>query len=235
MTTMEALTLLAILLAPLLAFSAQWALQFFREKRERKIWIFRTLMSTRATILSPDHVKALNLIDLEFGGDAKKDRDVRDAWHTYHNHLLTARTDDTAKQALWDKEAKDLLNRILFSMSNRLGFGFEYSQIQKGGYVPDYYSLAEIDQFFIRKGLLSVLTGQAPLKMDVQSFPMDDKVLEAQKRQLELSIEYLEGKRPLPVTVVGKDESKATPSGAEESSLLLPPAASTSSGEGGSG
>jgi hypothetical protein len=208
---MEMITIAAIVFAPLLAFSAQWVLQLLREKRQRKIWIFRTLMSTRATILSPDHVKALNLIDLEFNGNGRKDKDVRDAWHTYHDHLYTSRPNtDTSMQAAWDKESNDLLNSLLYRMNMRLGFGFEYSEIKKGAYAPDFYTATEIDLLLIRKGLLALIAGQNSLKMEVTSFPVDDKVLEAQKRQLELSIEYLEGKRPLPVTVVEKHDSEAT-------------------------
>lgn len=207
MHTMEMITIAAIVLAPLLAFTAQWSLQFLRERRERKIWVFRTLMSTRATILSPDHVKALNLIDLEFNSSRRKDKDIRDAWHTYHSHLYTVRPADGAMQVAWDKESSDLLNALLYKMSIRLGFGFEYSQIKKGAYVPEYYSATELDLILIRKGLLALVTGQNSLKMDVQSFPVDNQVLERQKKQLELSIEYLEGKRPLPVTVVERNDA----------------------------
>ena len=206
MASMENITIAAIVLAPLLAFSAQWLFQLFREKRERKIWIFRTLMSTRATILSPDHVRALNLIDLEFKGDSRKDKDVRDAWHTYHDHLFTPRPKDGPMQAAWDKESSDLLTSLLYRMSSRLGFGFEHSEIKKGAYVPELYSVTEFDLFLIRKGLIALLGGQSSLKMDVQSLPVDDKILEAQKKQLDLSIENLQGKRPLPVTVVERKE-----------------------------
>jgi len=234
MTRTEVITILAILLAPVLAFSAQWVRDHFREKRERKIWIFRTLMSTRASILSPEHVNALNLIDLEFNGAWKKDKDVRDAWHTYHDQLYTQRPpDDPATQAVWDNRSADLRNSLLYKMSLRLGFGFELSTIQRGAYAPDYYKFTEIDFLAIRMGLRELLKGRRSVKMDVQSFPVDEKVLEAQKRQLMLSIEYLEGRRPLPVTVVEaeKDEGKAIGPGPIGISTLLPPPSVSRKGE----
>jgi hypothetical protein len=55
----------AVLLAPLTSGLVLWRLQLWREKRERKVWIFRTLMATRAERLSLHHVQALNLIELE--------------------------------------------------------------------------------------------------------------------------------------------------------------------------
>lgn len=210
MTRTEVIMVIAILLAPVLAFTAQWVRDYFREKRERKIWIFRTLMSTRASILAPDHVKALNLIDLEFESNwRKKDKEVREAWHTYHDHLFTQRPADPAQQAVWDNRCADLRNQLLHKMSRRLGFGFELAAIQRGGYAPDYYAFAEIDLNVIRMGLRELLEGKKSLNMDVKSFPVDDKFLEAQKKQLDLSIEYLQGNRPLPVIVVEDDRGKA--------------------------
>ena len=117
-------------------------------------------------------------------------------------------------QAAWHKETGDLLSSLLYKMSMRLRFGFEYSTIKKGAYAPDYYAATEIEHILMRKGLLALLGGQSSIKMDVQSFPTDEKVLEAQKKQLELSIEYLEGKRSLPVTVVEKGDTKSSNAGA---------------------
>jgi hypothetical protein len=34
--------------------------------------VFRTLMTTRASRMAPDHVQALNMIDVEFAGDDRK-------------------------------------------------------------------------------------------------------------------------------------------------------------------
>ena len=70
----NALMILAILLAPLVALQIQRRLDFRREIRERKLAIFRTLMTTRANKVSVSHVESLNMIDIEFFGDSDKER-----------------------------------------------------------------------------------------------------------------------------------------------------------------
>ena len=61
----EVLMIIAVLLAPVVAVQVQKWLELFREDRARKLWIFKTLMATRAATVSPEHVQALNMIDLE--------------------------------------------------------------------------------------------------------------------------------------------------------------------------
>jgi len=71
-------TIVAIILGPILALAIQRKLDQDRETRVRKLRIFKTLMSFRATRLAPDFVQALNIIDVEFRADSE--RNVRDAW-----------------------------------------------------------------------------------------------------------------------------------------------------------
>ena len=60
------LTDVAIVLAtasgPIFAVQAQKCLERRRSVQERRLLIFRTLMSTRAAVLSPGHVEVLNAI-----------------------------------------------------------------------------------------------------------------------------------------------------------------------------
>jgi hypothetical protein len=56
----------AVLLGPILAIQAEKFLHSRRERRQRKLEVFRTLMANRAAGLSPAHVEALNRIDIEF-------------------------------------------------------------------------------------------------------------------------------------------------------------------------
>ena len=69
----DVLMIAAVLLAPVVAVQVQKWLEQYRAERERQLRIFKTLMATRATGLSHDHVQALNLIDLEFQGDRFKE------------------------------------------------------------------------------------------------------------------------------------------------------------------
>ena len=66
MTISDGLMIIAILIAPFLAVFAQRQIDLWREQRQRKLWVFKTLMATRGRTLSPEHVQALNMIELEF-------------------------------------------------------------------------------------------------------------------------------------------------------------------------
>src|SRR5439155_23554849 len=67
-TPSDWLTVAAIVLAPLVALRVSVWLDRRKEKRQRQFLIFQTLMATRASGLAPEHVQALNMIDVEFYG-----------------------------------------------------------------------------------------------------------------------------------------------------------------------
>ena len=81
---------IAVLLAPVFAVQVQKYLEILREKRNRRMWIFHSLMATRAAKVSAQHVQALNMIDIEFYGQkrfgirlqSKSEKRIIDAWKT---------------------------------------------------------------------------------------------------------------------------------------------------------
>ena len=82
MQNSEIIMIIAILLAPVIAIQVQKWLETWQEKAERKKKIFYTLMATRATRISPEHVSALNMIDLEF-----EEETVCEKWREYVDYL----------------------------------------------------------------------------------------------------------------------------------------------------
>src|SRR5690606_22516710 len=76
-------TISAILLGPIFAVIVTRIQDKRREMRDRRVEILRSLLRTRQIRLSPDHVAALNLIELEFYGRKK----VIDAHREYIKHL----------------------------------------------------------------------------------------------------------------------------------------------------
>jgi hypothetical protein len=73
----------ATILGPILAVQAQKWVEIIRERRGRKLWIFHTLMATRAARTSTEHVQALNMIDLIFmavENSANRDAPGRSSW-----------------------------------------------------------------------------------------------------------------------------------------------------------
>ena len=72
------LTVVAIIVAPIVALNVQRKADEAREWKNRKLWIFKTLMSKRSTRLNPAFVQALNMIDIEF--TAAPEKGIQDAW-----------------------------------------------------------------------------------------------------------------------------------------------------------
>ena len=65
-TALALATIVAIILGPIVALWLQRISERRRDQRNRKLVIFKELMATRATRLSPRHVDALNAIEVEF-------------------------------------------------------------------------------------------------------------------------------------------------------------------------
>ena len=83
MTATDILIIAAILLGPIIAVQLTRYLDDEKEIRERKLWIFKSLMATRSYTISALHVEALNRIDLEFDKKDKGERKVIEAWKAY--------------------------------------------------------------------------------------------------------------------------------------------------------
>ena len=72
-TTLAVATIVAIIIGPIVALWIQRNSEKRREKRNRKLVIFKELMATLATTLSPRHVDALNAIEVEFSKGYRHD------------------------------------------------------------------------------------------------------------------------------------------------------------------
>lgn len=200
----EVLTIIAVLMAPVAAVQVQKWLESFREQRARKLWIFKTLMATRAATVSPEHVQALNMIDLEFRGASY--RSVTTAWKTYLDHLGSYPKDDEKRQPLWGERRVDLLTALLLAMGQALGYEFDEVHVKKGIYAPEAHGRIEEENLLIRRGLLRLLYGDADLKMKVTSFPVSNEALAEQKALRDAIQQLLDGKRSLPVAVSKKSD-----------------------------
>lgn len=168
MTISDAFMIAAVLLGPVLAVQVQKFIEKINDVKIRKLWVFKTLMATRGAALSPQHVQALNMIDLEFTSNNKKDKAVIDAWKTYLDHLCKAphNLQDANYQAeftLWANKSSDYLAELLFVMSKSVGYDFDKVRLKNGAYSPQGHVDIENDIFQIRKGVLEILNGRRPL------------------------------------------------------------------------
>ena len=128
MTLSDTLIVLATLLSPLIAVQVTRYLDDRKEKQGRKLHVFKTLMATRASQLAPEHVEALNRIDLEFSPNDKKEKAVLDIWQKYLDHLGIKDMDPN----MWTDKRVDILIELLHAMSGALGYGFNETQIKNG-------------------------------------------------------------------------------------------------------
>jgi hypothetical protein len=191
--------IVAVLIAPIVAVQVQKWLERFREEKERRARIFKVLMATRATGLSQEHVQALNLIDLEFQG--KKYKKVRECWKEYLDHLGNVPQDDETAMPVWSDKKADYLANMLMEMGRTLGYEYDSVHIKKGIYLPIGHSQLENEQSLLRRGVIRLLFGDAALKMDVQSFPVDEQGLKDQKDLNEEWLRVLRGSSGVPVVM----------------------------------
>ncbi len=166
------LMILAVLFSPLIAVQVQKYIEKWRESRGRKLIIFKKLMASRGTPISPQRVEALNMIDLEFDKNDEKERAVLEAWKVYLDHVNDAPHDSTVKNYqtkldAWTAKTEDFEVDLLLAMAQSLGYAFDKVQLKRGYYAPQGHADLELEQLLIRKGMVALLTGRGnlPVKM----------------------------------------------------------------------
>jgi hypothetical protein len=163
MTSNEIFQIGAVLLSPVIAIQVEKFIERRRQDKQRKIDIFKTLMASRGSILSFEHVAALNRIDLEFTNDNKYKK-VIDAWKEYFDHLnIKFETDE--QFAVWNAQSIELLSNLLFEMGNSLKYNFNKSLIKRNVYAPKGHVKIDNENNEIRRLLMEVLSGESPLLM----------------------------------------------------------------------
>lgn len=200
MTTTDWIMIAAIFLGPFCAVLVTEWIRKGSEARQRKIHVFRTLMSTRASAMAPTHVEALNLIDIEFDVKKGAERPVIEAWKLYHSHL----GDKNFPKETWGSRCEELLVDLLHEMSKCLGYPFDKAHIKDSSYYPKGYGEIELDQISMRKGFVELLEGRKALNV-ISHVPPDQLAVlaEAQKQ----GREQAGGVQPAPRLESGDDNS----------------------------
>lgn len=213
----DLVTIAAVLLAPLIAVHIQWRLQLRREHRDRKLSIFKTLMTTRGTPLSVDHVAALNSVEVEFHGQDKDSKAVVGAWRKYLDHLNTPPPTNNdgqveqSEQNRWNDDGARLFTDLLQALAVALGYEFDELLLKKGGYSPKRHGDVEFDQLVVMRGLANLFLGRGELPMRLV---LSEEEAADQAKIRDLTISYFEGKRPLPVVVVEQPTEEGPDDGA---------------------
>jgi hypothetical protein len=148
-------------LGPIFAVQAQKWLEAGREKKARKLATFRTLMATRAALLSPAHVEALNAVPIDFYGRKK----VMDAWETYFKHLNSGPINE-----VWGQKRSDLFIDLLTAIGNEVGYSFNAAQMQNI-YFPIAHGARGDDAEAIQIGMAAIMRGKASFPIEVKIAP----------------------------------------------------------------
>ena len=180
MTIADFLMILAVLVSPVIAVQVQKAIERWKDGRNKKLFIFKTLMATRGARLSPAYVEALNMIDLEFNSRKQKEKKVLDAWKVYHDHLYDVPKDYNsaeyqARFEAWNAKTDDCQTELFVAMGQCLAYDFDRVQLKKGFYAPQGHADIELEQLLIRRGMVDLLYGKRSLPVDVGTHPIENR------------------------------------------------------------
>ncbi len=206
------ITIVAVLLSPLLAVQAEKFIERTRNKKNRKVQIFKTLMATRGSKLSIEHVTALNQIDLEFYGNRKffyenkKYKKVLNAWKEYFDQLrVEFNLEIESEFKAWNEKTEDFLANLLFEMGESLGYSFDKVTIKRNAYTPKGHLKVEYEEQQVRSLLIKILNGESSIStLQVTSNEAVERSNNAVDRTAELQlllIEHYKNGKPINVKI----------------------------------
>ena len=195
------LTIIAIIAGPILAVQAQKIIELIKQRRDEKRRLFMTLMATRGRPLLPEHVQALNMIDITFTVKgiiasiifwrSKKDKAVIDAWSELRAHLYAPPQRPSSKEGtdnynkemsaynvqmqLWSSKKGELLIELLAKMASSLGYRYSKLLLEKGSYTPQHYGDLETFQIINLAGLSEIIVGNKSLPVHIVNIPSAEK------------------------------------------------------------
>ena len=157
-------------------------------------------MATRAARLSPEHVQAINMIDLVFYGSftfgihyrSRREQTILDAWKEYHDNLCEGRDFSGAQQEAHFVQRNELFINMLHAIAQDVRFMFDRVQLKRGAYTPIAHEEIEADQVALRKVLLNTLSGDTALSMNVLKMPFNTEIVDEYRRNIDRIANALE-------------------------------------------
>jgi hypothetical protein len=114
-----------------------------------------------------DHVRALNLVEIEFHGVDS----AMTSWRIYMAHLNSETGIlEGEKYVVFHDKARDLLAKLLAKMAKFLGF--EMGEIDlRLGYTPSGWTFQESRQVELRESAIELFRGRVPLNVRPEQSP----------------------------------------------------------------
>jgi hypothetical protein len=138
-------------------------------------------MRIRRMALSPEHVGALNLVEIEFHKNAKVIAALKGLMTYFEMAYGSRKTVDELKAA--NEKAEVLRTTLLSAIARALKFNFEQMEILNGGYSPLGWSVELDQQTTIRRGLAAIFNGQQTLPISVIA-PSGNAVTQTPSQQI---------------------------------------------------
>lgn len=168
---------IATFVGPIAAVQAQKWLENRRVYRGRQLQVFERLMATRAARLSPEHVGALNQIDLAFYGvprgagepkRSKAESEVLKAWREYFAHLNINQTDmDLTAKVGWAATADALFLNLLEKLALATDHQFDRNQLKASQYSPIAHGEQEQRNQVAQRFAFELLAGERAVRVQL--------------------------------------------------------------------
>src|SRR6266487_850805 len=148
--------IVATLSGPVLAVVVTRFIDARRDRKARQTDLFRTLMRSRRSALSPEYVAALNTVEVEFARVMPVENAQRE---------LLAHLNLHAQSLDWLDRLRRLRTRLLYAIATYLGYEMEQRDVLEGGYIPSGWATVEEQQQAILQGAKELLAGTRTLKV----------------------------------------------------------------------
>lgn len=162
MTISDILSIVAIIFGPVVAVVITRLMDDRNAAKGRRYQVFRDLMRTRAAKLSPAHVDALNLVEIEFNKFPR----VTGAWHRYMENLAAANPIDENERSNFNVRREQLFIKLIQEVAKQSGLRtVDITDVMTSNYYPVGWQTEQQEQQQIRQSLIQVLAGNRPLSI----------------------------------------------------------------------
>ncbi|KWV59823.1 hypothetical protein AS156_30325 [Bradyrhizobium macuxiense] len=154
-----AATIVAIVYGPIRAVEITRHKDIERDAETRKRLILSTLMRTRKMVMHPDHVSALNQVQLEFFNYQM----VVDAYRAYIANLSETVPPPGNDLRNFLTRRNDLFFDLLYAIAIASGVALDRHELDRLAYIPLGWQTEQDELRVFRSSVLAVLQGQKPL------------------------------------------------------------------------